>query len=311
MVKDMNKKSKIYVAGHAGLVGGAIFGLLKKQGYKDVIGKTHKELDLGDEGAVQKFFKKEKPEYVFLCAAKVGGIMANKTQPADFLFQNVRIQNNIIDSAYKNSVKKLLFMGSACIYPRLCPQPIKEEYLMTGHLEPTNDPYAIAKIAGISMCQSYNKQYGTDFISVMPSNVYGPGDHFDPERSHVIPGLITKFSKAKENGEDVTLWGTGSSQREFIHCDDIASASLFLMNNYSGNVIVNIGTGEEISIKDLSEKIRDAVGFKGKIVWDTSKPDGMPRRILDVSKLHSLGWKHSIGLDRGLKETVVWYKKNY
>ncbi|MEK7609626.1 MAG: GDP-L-fucose synthase [Patescibacteria group bacterium] len=304
----MNKESKIYVAGHTGLVGGAIFRLLKQKGYKNLIGKTHTELDLENESQVKTFFEKEKPEYVFLCAAKAGGIKDNSEKPAEFILRNLKIQTNVIDTAYRNQVKKLLFMGSSCIYPRITEQPIKEDYYMTGKLEPTNEAYAVAKIAGISMCQSYRKQYGCDFISVMPNNIYGPGDHFEIERSHVIPALIRRFHDAKkENKKEIVLWGTGVAIREFLHCDDLASASLFLMKNYRDKEIINVGTGVGISIKDLGTMIRKIAGFEGKIVWDSTKPDGMPIRLLDASKIQSLGWKAKIDFDKGLKETYEWF----
>lgn len=307
----MTKDSKIYIAGHTGLVGGAIARLLKKEGYKNLVLKTRAALDLENGVAVSKFFETERPEYVFLCAARVGGIMDNSKRPAEYLLSNLKIQNNIIESAYKAGVKKLLFMGSSCIYPRLSEQPIKEEYFMTGPLEPTNEGYAVAKIAGINLCQSYRRQYGANFISVMPTNVYGPGDHFDADRSHVIPALFLKFYKAKkEKTPELSMWGTGSAKREFLHCDDLASASLFLMQNYNDEKIINIGVGEDISIKDLTEKIRSVVGYTGKLVWDSTKPDGMPRKLLDVSRLHALGWKASIDFDKGLKETYEWFKNN-
>ncbi|MEN9524282.1 MAG: hypothetical protein RL536_351 [Candidatus Parcubacteria bacterium] len=304
----MNKNSKIYVAGHTGLAGGAISRLLRQQGYKNLIGRTHLELNLENESSVKHFFEKEKPEYVFLCAAKVGGIKDNSEKPAEFISRNLRIQTNVIDSSYKNGVKKLLFMGSSCIYPRVTEQPIKEEYFMTGKLEPTNEAYAIAKIAGISMCQSYRKQYGCDFISIMPNNLYGPGDHFEVGRSHVIPALIRRFYEAKKEGNaEVILWGTGTSIREFLHCDDLASASLFLIEKYSDKEIINVGTGSGISIKDLAEKIKGVSGFRGRIAWDKDKPDGMPIRLLDASKLRALGWRSIIDFDRGLKETYKWF----
>ncbi len=307
----MNKDSKIYIAGHTGLVGGALRRLLEKEGYKNLVLKTRKELDLESETAVHAFFEKEKPEYVFLCAARVGGIMDNNKYPAEYLLSNLKIQNNIMESAYKSGVKKLLFMGSSCIYPRLAQQPIKEEYFMTGPLEPTNEGYAVAKIAGITLCKAYRKQYGADFIYIMPTNIYGPGDHFDLNRSHVIPALFLKFHKAvTENLSEVPMWGTGSAKREFLHCDDLASASLFMMNNYSGDEIINVGVGEDISIKELAEKVSQVTGYKGKLVWDTTKPDGMPRKLLDVSKLKALGWSPKIGFDEGLKETYEWFKKN-
>lgn len=307
----MNKNSKIYVAGHKGLVGGAIYQLLQKEGYKNLVVRTHAELDLENENETKDFFNKEKPEYVFLCAAKAGGIKDNSERPAEFIYRNLKIQNNVIDSSYKAGVKKLLFMGSACMYPRLSDQPIKEEYYMTGKLEPTNEAYAIAKMAGVSMCQSYKRQYGADFISVIPTNVYGPNDHFETERSHVIPSLIRKFYDAKkENKEDVTLWGTGIAIREFIHCDDLASATLFLMQNYSDIDIINVSTEVGTSIKELSELMKEVSGFTGKLIWDSTKPDGMPVRMIDGSRLGKLGWKYSIPLDKGLKETYKWFEEN-
>jgi GDP-L-fucose synthase len=305
----MQKTSKIYIAGHNGLVGSAIKRNLEKQGFENLICKNREELDLMDEQAVQDFFEKEQPEYVFLAAAKVGGIVANRDYPADFIYQNLKIQNNIIYQAYKNKVKKLLFLGSSCIYPRECPQPIKEEYLLTGELEKTNEAYAIAKIAGIKMCQSFNKQHGTKFISVMPTNLYGPNDNFDLKTSHVLPALIRKFHEAKvENKKEVEMWGTGKAKREFLHVDDLAEACVFLMNNYSDDEIINIGTGEDLSIKDLAGIVKRVVGYQGKIAYDTSKPDGTPRKLLDVSKIHNLGWEHKIDLEKGIEETCEWYK---
>ena len=307
----MNKNSKIYVAGHRGLVGSAIVRILKKKGYGNLILRAHKELDLLNQKAVENFFRKEGPEYVFLAAAKVGGIMANKTYPADFIQNNLTIQNNVIENAHRYGVKKLLFLGSSCIYPKMAPQPIREEYLLTGPLEPTNIAYAAAKIAGIIMCQSYNKQYGTNFISVMPTNLYGPNDNFDLENSHVLPAMIRKFHEAKISGSpNVVLWGTGSPKREFLHVDDLADACLFLMKNYDDSEIVNIGTGTDISINPVAEKIKKVVGYKGKIVWDKTKPDGTPRKLLNVSRIRKLGWKHKIGLDAGLKKTYEWYENN-
>jgi GDP-L-fucose synthase len=306
----MNKESKIYIAGHNGLVGSAIKRNLEKQGFENLIYKTREELDLMDEQAVQDFFEKEKPEYVFLAAAKVGGIVANRDYPADFIYQNLKIQNNIIYQAYKKKVKKVLFLGSSCIYPRECPQPIKEEYLLTGELEKTNEAYAIAKIAGIKMCQSFNRQHGTKFISVMPTNLYGPNDNFDLKTSHVLPALIRKFHEAKiENKKEVEMWGTGKAKREFLHVDDLAEACVFLMDNYEDDEIINIGTGEDLSIADLADTIKRVVGYQGKTVYDTSKPDGTPRKLLDVSKIHNLGWKHKIDLETGIKETCKWYLK--
>jgi len=307
----MNKNSKIYVAGHKGLVGSAIVRTLQGQGFNNLVLKTHQELDLLDQSAVKKFFEQEKPEYVFLAAAKVGGIMVNKTFPADFIYNNLSIGTNIIHNAYAYGVKKLLFLGSSCIYPKLCPQPIKEEYLLTSELEPTNKAYALAKIAGIVMCQSYNEQYGTNFISLMPTNLYGPNDNFDLENSHMLPAMIRKFHEAKvKNGLQVVMWGNGNAKREFLHVDDLADASLFLMENYHDSAIINVGTGEDVAIRELAEKVRAVVGYEGEIVWDTTKPDGTPRKFLDVSKLHALGWKHSINLEAGLEETCDWFDKN-
>lgn len=308
----MEKNSKIFVAGHRGLVGSAIVRALQKDGFNNLVLKTKSELDLTSQQAVNVFFEKEKPEYVFLSAAKVGGIMANKTYPAEFIYQNLAIETNIINAAKNNGVKKLLFLGSSCIYPRMCPQPIKEEYLLTSELEPTNKAYALAKIAGIVMCQSYHEQYGSNFISLMPTNLYGTGDNFDLNNSHVLPAMIRKFHEAKKKNEpSVTLWGTGTVMREFLHVDDLAAACLYLMQNYNEPDVVNVGTGEDVTIKELAEKIQNVVGYSGTINWDTSKPDGTPRKLLDVSKLHNLGWKHSISLDEGLTSTYEWYKENY
>lgn len=307
----MEKASKIFVAGHRGLVGSAIVRALEAAGYNNIIKKNRNELNLLDQKAVADFFATEKPEYVFDAAAKVGGIMANKEHPAEFIYQNLVIQNNIIHNAYLNGVKKLVFLGSSCIYPKLAEQPIKEEYLLTGPLETTNDAYAIAKIAGIMMCQSYNKQYGTNYISLMPTNLYGPNDNFDLTSSHVLPALIRKFHEAKEsNAPSVSLWGTGSPMREFLHVDDLADAAVYLMNNYDNSEIVNVGTGEDVTIRQLAELIRDTVGYKGELKWDTEKPDGTPRKLLDVSRLHHLGWKHNIDLPTGIKTTYEWYLAN-
>ena len=301
----MNKDSKIYVAGHRGLVGSAI-------GYSNIIGKTHKELDLMDAVAVENFFKEEKPEYVFLAAAKVGGIYANSTYPADFIYENLQIQNNVIGNAHKYGVKKLMFLGSSCIYPKMCPQPIKEEYLLSGYLEETNEAYALAKIAGLKMCQYFNKQYGTNFISVMPTNLYGPYDNFHPEHSHVMPALIRRFHEAKVNGaKEVVVWGSGKPLREFLYSEDMADACIYLMENYEGNDFFNIGTGKEITIKGLAELIKEVVGYEGEIVWDSSKPDGTPRKLLDVSRLESQGWKYKMELKDGVKEAYEWYLENY
>lgn len=304
----MNKDSKIYIAGHKGLVGSALVRKLEAEGYHNFILRTHAELDLIDQKAVADFFEKEKPEYVFLAAAKVGGIMANNNYPAQFIYENLQIQNNVIHQAYLNKVKKLLFLGSSCIYPKECPQPIKEEYLLTSSLEPTNESYAIAKISGIKMCQSYNRQYGTNFISVMPANLYGPNDNFDLENSHVLPALIRKFHDAKKNGvQYVQLWGTGAAKREFLYVDDLANACEFLMNNYNDSEIINIGTGVDQSIGDLAEIVKKNVGFDGEIKWDITKPDGTPRKVLDVSKINRLGWKYATGLEEGIKITYKWY----
>jgi GDP-L-fucose synthase len=315
----MQKGSKIYIAGHNGLVGSAIKRNLEKQGFENLVYKTRKELDLMNERAVRNFFEKEKPEYVFLAAAKVGGIVANRDYPADFIYQNLQIQNNVIHSSYLTGVRKLLFLGSSCIYPKFAPQPMKEEHLLTGELERTNEPYAIAKIAGIKMCQSYNRQYGTNFIACMPTNLYGPNDNFDLESSHVLPAMIRKFHEAKENkSKKVVLWGTGSPKREFLYVDDMANACIFLMEKYNpdkeanekGEIFLNIGTGEDLSIKELANIVKKVVGYRGEIVYDTSKPDGAPRKLLDVSKINDLGWKYRIDLEVGIKETYEWYKNN-
>lgn len=290
------------MAGHRGMVGSAIYRKLQKEGYQNLITRTSKELDLRDQQAVAAFFNEEKPDYVFLAAAKVGGIVANNTYRADFLYENLAIQNNVIHQAYVNGIKKLMFLGSSCIYPKLAPQPLKEEYLLTGLLEPTNEPYAIAKIAGIKMCDAYRDQYGCNFVSVMPTNLYGYNDNYHPENSHVLPALIRKFDEAKNNGsKEVVIWGTGSPMREFLFADDLADACYFLMENYSEPNLINIGTGEDLTIKDLALAVKETVGFEGELIFDTSKPDGTPRKLMDVSKLHNLGWKHKIELKEGLK----------
>lgn len=307
----MEKNAKIYIAGHRGLVGSALVRNLEEKGFTNIIFRTKEELDLMDQKAVSIFFAEEKPEYVFLAAAKVGGIHANNEFPADFIYQNLQVQNNVIHNAYLSGAKKLLFLGSSCIYPRNCPQSIKEEYLLTGELEKTNEAYAIAKIAGIKMCQSYNKQYGTKFISVMPTNLYGPNDNFDLESSHVLPALLRKFHDAKlANAKEVVMWGTGSPMREFLYIDDLADACVHLMETYDDGEIVNIGTGEDITIKNLAEMVKEVVGFEGEIVNDTTKPDGTPRKLLDVSRLHSLGWQHKTSLTDGLKITYEWFLRN-
>lgn len=307
----MNKHSKIYIAGHRGLVGSAIVRKLQEKGYNNLVYCTSAELDLRDKPQVDAFFAGEKPEFVFLAAAKVGGIVANNEYPAEFIHDNLLIQSNIIDAAYRNGVEKLLFLGSTCIYPKLAPQPLKEEYLLTGALEPTNEPYAIAKIAGIKMCESYNRQYGTKYISAMPTNLYGPNDNFDLHTSHVLPALLRKFHEAKENDAPfVEMWGTGTPKREFLYSDDLADACVFLMNTYEGNEIVNIGVGEDITIKELGEKVKAVVGYEGDIQFDTSKPDGTPRKLVDVTKLNGLGWKAETALEDGLQKAYQWFLDN-
>ena len=301
----MDKKAKIYVAGHRGMVGSAILRALHKRGFENIIFRKSNELDLRNQAQVNEFFKKEKPHYVFLAAAKVGGILANNTYRADFLYENLMIQNNVIHSAYQSGVKKLMFLGSSCIYPKLAPQPLKEEYLLTGLLESTNEPYAVAKIAGIKMCDAYRTQYGCNFISVMPTNLYGPNDNYDLQNSHVLPALIRKFIVAKKNNTpSVSLWGTGKPLREFLHADDLADACLFLMGNFNDEGLVNIGTGEDLSILELAQLVQKTVGYEGSIELDATKPDGTPRKLMDVSKLHAMGWKHQISLEKGIKKVV-------
>jgi len=298
----VEKNAKIYIAGHRGMVGSAIYRKLQKEGYNNLIVKTSAELDLRDQQAVTDFFNREFPEYVFLAAAKVGGIIANNTYRADFLYENVCIQNNVIHEAYKTGVKKLMFLGSSCIYPKLAPQPLKEEYLLTGPLEETNEPYAIAKIAGIKMADAYRAQYNCNFISVMPTNLYGYNDNYHPQNSHVLPALIRKFHEAKVNSSsEVNIWGSGTPMREFLFADDLAEACYFLMQNYSEAGLINIGTGEDLTIKDLALLIKKVVGFEGELTFDSSKPDGTPRKLMDVSKLHALGWKHKVELEEGIK----------
>ena len=328
----MTPLDKIYVAGHKGLVGSAIVGKLRSEGYENLVLRSHAELDLTDQLSVMTFFEQERPGYVFLAAARVGGIHANASRPADFIRDNLLIESNVIDGAWRSGVKKLLFLGSSCIYPRLAPQPMKEEHLLSGPLEPTNQWYAVAKIAGIKMCQAYRKQYGFNAISAMPTNLYGPGDNFDLENSHVLPALIRKFHLAKlaSAGDmagvladesvfgpipepfrtrlpPVSIWGTGTPRREFLHVDDLADACLFLMQNYDSEEIVNVGVGEDLSIKELAEIVKDVVGFRGNIEFDSSKPDGTPRKLLDVSVMHSLGWRPAIGLREGIRQTYAWY----
>jgi GDP-L-fucose synthase len=298
----MEKDAKIYIAGHRGMVGSAIYRKLQKEGYNNIVTRTSSELDLRIQSDVVDFFAEERPDYVFLAAAKVGGIVANNTYRAQFLYENLQIQNNTIHSSYLNGVKKLMFLGSSCIYPKMAPQPLKEEYLLTGPLEPTNEPYAIAKIAGIEMCDAYRAQYGCNYISVMPTNLYGYNDNYHPSNSHVLPALIRRFHEAKVQGlPDVTIWGTGTPKREFLFADDLAEACYYLMQNYDEEGLVNIGTGEDISIKDLAMLIKGIIGYEGKIKFDTSKPDGTPRKLMDVTKLHSKGWKHRIELRKGIE----------
>ncbi|MCW7509308.1 GDP-L-fucose synthase [Leptospira levettii] len=313
----MNVSSKIYVAGHKGLVGSALVKVLNKSGYKNVIGRSHQELDLTNQKDVIQFFESEKPEYVFLAAAKVGGIHANNTYPAEFIFSNLQIQNNIIDASYRFGIKKLCFLGSSCIYPKFAKQPMDEGQLLDGKLEPTNEPYAVAKIAGIVMCQSYNRQYGTNFISVMPTNLYGPGDNYHPENSHVLPALMRRFHEAKVNRlPEVVIWGTGKPLREFLYSEDMARACVFLMENYDvtgdpkGGEHVNVGSGIEVSIKELAETVKEVVGYNGKLIFDPTKPDGTPRKLLDVSKLHKMGWKHEVNLNEGVRLTYADYSKS-
>lgn len=316
----MEKNAKIYIAGHRGLAGSAILRRLQSEGYNNLLLRTHKELDLEIQKDVHDFFDRERPEYVFLAAATVGGILANNTYPADFIYNNLIIEANVIHAAYKYGIKKLIFLGSSCIYPKCAPQPMKEEYLLTGELEPTNEPYAIAKIAGIKMCQSYNRQYGTNFLSVMPTNLYGPNDNFDLETSHVFPALIRKFHEAKVSGaESVTVWGSGKPYREFLYVDDLADACVFIMileeqklfsvlNPQSS--LINIGTGEDMTIKELTQMIKKIVGFEGEIRWDITKPDGMQRKLLDVSKIKKLGWEPKTSLEEGIRKTYQWYGSN-
>lgn len=308
----MNKNSKIYVAGHRGLVGSAIVRNLEEKGFNNIICRTHKELDLTNQNEVRKFFEEERPEYVFLAAAKVGGIHANNTYPADFIYENLMIQNNVIKAAHDFEVKKLLFLGSTCIYPKMAPQPIKEDYLLTGSLEETNEAYAVAKIAGLEMCKFFKRQYGDNFISCMPTNLYGPNDNFDLKNSHVLPALIRKFHEAKvNNSEVVEVWGTGKPLREFLYVDDMADACVFLMENYDGEQHVNIGTGVEVSIRELAETVKEVVRFEGEMVFNTDMPDGTPRKLTTVDKLNGLGWKHKVDLNNGIKMAYEWFLENY
>jgi GDP-L-fucose synthase len=319
----MNKDSKIYVAGHAGLVGSAIYRKLIEKGYKNIVVRKIDELDLRRQADVESFFERERPEYVFLAAAKVGGILANNTYKAEFIYDNIMIAANVINASYKYGVKKLLNLGSSCIYPKFAPQPMKEEYLLTGPLEPTNEPYAIAKIAGIKLCENYYKQYGCNFYSVMPTNLYGPNDNYNLETSHVLPALIRKIHTAKQlshqsKSQSVTIWGTGTPRREFLYVDDLADAIYFLMNKIDAKDIyeqgithLNIGTGEDLTIAELAELIKNIVGFEGELVYDTSKPDGTPRKLLDVTRIHNLGWKHRTILEEGIKKAYEWFLENY
>jgi len=307
----MKKEAKIYIAGHRGLVGSAIVRRLKQEGYANLVTATSKELDLREQAATRDFFAQERPDYVFLAAARVGGILANNSYPADFIYQNLMIEANVIESARLSGVAKLLCLGSTCIYPKMAPQPLKEEYLLTGPLEPTNEWYAVAKIAGIKMCQAYQRQYGSKFISAMPTNLYGPEDNFDLESSHVMPALIRKFHEARvANAPTVTVWGSGKPLREFLHVDDCAEACLYLMEHYDGEEIVNIGVGEDVSIADLARMVGEAVGYQGEIVYDASKPDGTPRKLVDTTKINGLGWRAGISLQEGIKKTYQWFLDN-
>jgi GDP-L-fucose synthase len=305
IVDKMQRESKIFIAGHRGMVGSAIMRKLKSRGFENLLVRTSSELDLRNQAAVEAFFLEHQPDYVFLSAAKVGGIVANNTYRGEFIYENMMIQNNVVHAAWKNGVKKLLFLGSSCIYPKLCPQPIKEEYLLSGYLEQTNEPYAIAKIAGLKLCEAYRRQYGVDMIAAMPTNLYGPNDNYDLNNSHVLPALIRKFHEAKvKNNASVEIWGTGAPMREFLHVDDLADACVFLMENYSGDQHVNVGTGEDVTIKQLAELVMELVGYQGQLVFNTEKPDGTPRKLLDVSKLHQLGWKHKINLRDGIQSII-------
>jgi GDP-L-fucose synthase len=306
----MNANSKIYIAGHRGMVGGAIKRQLEQEGYLNIITRSSAELDLRNQSDVADFFMTEKPEFVFLAAAKVGGISANNTYRAEFLYDNLMIEANIIESAYRSGVTKLMFLGSSCIYPKMAPQPLKEEYLLSGYLEPTNEPYAIAKIAGIKLCEAYRDQYGCNFISVMPTNLYGTGDNYHPENAHVLPALIRRFHTAKEEGLDkVTVWGTGTPKREFLFADDLANACVFLMKTYNEKELINIGTGEDITIRELAETVKEITGYEGQLEFDATKPDGTPRKLMDVSRLHALGWKHSVELHEGIKIAYLDFKE--
>jgi GDP-L-fucose synthase len=307
----MHKSTKIYVAGHRGLVGSAIVRRLQSDGYTNLIMRTSRELDLREQTEVRRFFAEERPEYVILAAARVGGILANDSYPADFIYDNLMMEANVVDAAYRSGVKKMLALGSTCIYPKMAPQPLREDYLLTGPLEPTNEWYAVAKIAGIKLCQAYRRQYGCNFIAAMPTNLYGPGDNFDLEKSHVMPAMIRKFHEAKISGADsVTLWGSGKPKREFLHVDDMADACVYLLHHYDGEDIVNIGVGEDLEISELAEIVRTVVGFAGEIVYDASKPDGTPRKLVDAGRINRLGWRARIGLQTGIEQTYQWFLDN-
>ena len=309
---QLEQRSGIYIAGHRGLVGSAIWRALERAGFTNLIGRTHAELDLLDASAVTRFYEQTKPEFIFVAAAKVGGILANDTRPAQFLYENLQIQNNLIHGAYQSGVKKLLFLGSSCIYPKLAPQPLKEDYLLTGPLEPTNEWYAIAKIAGIKLCQAYRRQYGCDYISAMPTNMYGPNDNYDLQSSHVLPALIRKFHEAKTAGKsEVICWGTGAPLREFLYADDLARACVFLMQNYSDGQFINVGYGSDLSIRELAETVQRIIGFSGKIVWDTTKPDGTPKKLMDSSRLFALGWKPEVNLETGIRLAYEDFLKRF
>jgi len=311
MILKMNKESKIYIAGHRGMVGSASWRILEKEGYKNIIGRTSKELDLRNQVDVNKFFEVENPDVVIDAAARVGGILANNDYPYQFLMENMQIQNNLIDAALQHRVEKFIFLGSSCIYPKFAPQPLKEEYLLTNSLEPTNEWYAIAKITGVKTCQAIRKQFGKDFVSLMPTNLYGTHDNFDLNTSHVLPAMIRKFHEAKENDHaPVTLWGSGTPMREFLFVDDMASSVIFALENTLPEHLYNVGTGEDLTIKDLAELIKRTVGHQGEIIWDSSKPDGTPRKLMDISKMHALGWKHQVELEDGIKRTYEWFLEN-
>jgi GDP-L-fucose synthase len=307
----LNRDAKVFVAGHRGLVGAAVVRALRQQGYANLVTRTHREVDLTEQAAVRGFFEQERPQAVIMAAARVGGIHANNSRPAEFIRDNLLIQDNLIDSAHRAGVRKFVFLGSSCIYPKLAPQPIKEDYLLTGPLEPTNEWYAVAKIAGIKMCQAYRRQYGFNAISLMPTNLYGPGDNFDLENSHVLPALVRRFHEARERGDaTMSIWGTGTPRREFLHVDDLADAVVYLLKTYDEEPIVNIGWGEDVTIRELAETVADVAGFKGRLVFDPSKPDGTPRKLLDTSRLTSLGWKPKIKLRAGIEQTYAWFKQH-